>query len=294
MKLTELTENKKALGEIGAGRIKQNDITPTLSYFAKLSGVPIRHLHKIGSTGKLASSGDIDIAIDTTIHKHEKVHTTLVSALGADKVTSNHGTGVTSYAIPIKGDEKNGLVQVDVMYVANVEWAKFSYHSAGDRSRYKGAVRTILISAVAAALNTKGTDYFEYTDDGSLSIRAGRSLDLNQGLRRIFQYLPDRKDGKGKMKNMKSIPIDDFKEMFPEVEVNNGQVIIDEPERVVKMLFGGSVTPSDVESAEQVLSLIKRKFSDEEQTKIFDIARKRAKGLSAKMRLPAEISDETE
>lgn len=294
MKLTDLTESKKALGEVGAGRIKQKDITPTLSYFAKLSGVPIRQLHKIGSTGKLATSGDIDIAIDTTVHKHEKVHAKLVSALGADKVTFNRGTGVTSYAIPIKGDEKNGLVQVDVMYVMNVEWAKFSYHSPGEGSRYKGAVRTILLSAVAAALNQKGTDYFKYEPDGALSIRAGRSLDLNQGLRRIFQYLPDRKDGKGKMKTMKSIPIDDFKKQFPRVQVNNGQVIIDEPDKVVKILFGGSVTPGDVESAEQVLALIKKKFSEEEQKKIFDIARKRAKGLAAKMRLPTEISDETD
>ena len=293
MKLTELTESKKALGDTGAGRIKQRDIAPTLTYFAKLSGVPTKDLHKIGSTGKLATSGDIDIAIDTTKHKHEKVHTKLVSKLKPEQVTFNRGTGVTSYAIPIKGDEKNGLVQVDVMYVMNVEWAKFSYHSAGDQSKYKGAVRTILLSAVAAALNSKGTDYFKYEEDGSLSIRAGRSLDLNQGLRRIFQYLPDRKDGTGKMKNMKSIPIEDFKKQFPRVQVNNGQVIIDEPDKVVKILFGGAITPADVGSAEQVMALIKKKFSEEEQKKIFDIAKKRANGLAAKMRLPTELTDET-
>ena len=199
---------------------------------------------------------------------------------------------MSSYAIPIKGDESKGLVQVDLMYTPNTEWAKFSYHSAGENSKYKGAVRNRFLQGVAAAINEKGTDHFEYEEDGSLLIRAGRTLDLSAGLRRIFQHRPRRKDDAGYTKNLKSIPIEDFKTQFPDVEVRGGQITVDDPAKVVKVLFGAGVTPKDVETAEQVIHLIKKKFDLATQEKIFDFAKKRAKPLVGKMRLPKELMDE--
>ena len=68
---------------------------------------------------------------------------------------------------------------------------------------------------------------------------------------------------------MKSIDIDKFKEMFPDVEIKGGQVIIDDPQKVLTILFGSGVKPSDVESAEQIIQLIKKKFDDEKQATIF-------------------------
>lgn len=296
MKLVDLYEKTggAATAEEGTIRIKKSDIAPTITHFSKLTGIPARHLHKIGSTGKMDTSGDIDLAVDINEYPIDTIHARLVRKLGDDACTPNKGTGVYSYAVPIKGDKNKGLVQIDLMFTPNTEWAKFSYHSEGTGSKYKGAIRTILLSAVAAAINKQGTDHFEYDEDGSMTVRVGRSLDLNQGLRRIFQFRPPRKDGKGLTKTLKSISVDEFKAQFPNVKVNGGQLIIDDPTKVLKVMFGGQTSPDDVRTAEQVLQLIKRKFSEEEQERIFTIAKSRTKPLVGKMRLPVELSDEVE
>lgn len=289
MKIQEITEKKGgyALSDAGVTRIKQKDITATIKHISQLADIPVKDLHPVGSVGKVDDSGDIDLAIDSHSFDPETVHKLLMSKLDGQG-TFNKSTNVASYAIPINGDENNGKVQVDLMFTPNVEWAKFAYHSEGSNSKYKGAVRAILLSAVAAALNEPGTDHFEY-DGEELVIRAGRTVELSQGLRRIFQFRPKRKDGTGYTKTMKSVSIDEFKEMFPSVEVKGGQVIIDDPAKVVKMLFGGNTTPADVRSAEQVLRLIKKKFDQETQDKIFSIAAKRSESVVNKMKLPPEI-----
>jgi hypothetical protein len=86
--------------------------------------------------------------------------------------------------------------------------------------------------------------------------------------------------------------IDDFKDRYPDIEVRGGQITVDDPEKVLKVLFGSGVTPKDVASAEQVLQLIKKKFDQETQEKIFKFARSRAKSVKGKMRLPKELMDD--
>ena len=294
MKLEEIAPKKGgyALKDSNVQRIKRGDIASTVAYVAKLAGIPKKDLHLIGSTGKVNDSGDIDLAVDSTLHDPEHVHSKLVAKVGEENAVINKGTKVSSYAIPIRGDESKGLVQVDLMYTPNVEWAKFSYHSPGEGSKYKGAVRNRFLMGVAAAINQKGTDHFEYEEDGSLLIRAGRTLDLSAGLRRIFQHRPTRKDGTGFVKTLKSIPIEDFKLQFPGVEVKGGQITVDDPQKVLKVLFGSGVTPKDVETSEQVIRLIKKKFDLATQEKIFKYAKLKAKSLVGKMRLPKELMDD--
>jgi len=289
MKIQEVAQKTGgyALKDFNVTRIKKQDIAATIKYVSKLTNIPTKDLHKVGSTGKMATSGDIDLAVDSTKYDPKKIHHNLQEIVPSD---FNHGTNIGSYAVPIRGIENKGAVQVDLMFTPDVEWAKFAYHSEGDGSKYKGAVRAILLSAVAASLNKPNMDHFEYDND-QLIIRAGRTIDLSQGLRRVFQYRPKRKDGSGYLKNMKAVPIEDFKSMFPQVNVKGGQVTISDPEKVVKILFGGSATPKDVNTAEHILQLIKRKFSSEEQDKIFSFAAKRAKYLATKMRLPPEIME---
>ncbi|MCK5342504.1 MAG: hypothetical protein KAR20_03820 [Candidatus Heimdallarchaeota archaeon] len=293
MKLDEITPKKGgyALKSSGVTRVKKADIAATIKHASKLSRVPTKDLHKIGSTGKTETSGDIDLAVDVNEYDPMTIHNRMITKLGEDKCTYNRGTKVASYAIPIRGDKKNGFVQVDFMYTTNPEWAKFSYFSAGENSKYKGAVRAILLTSIAASIQEPGTDHFEYDPDTQdLIIRAGRTVDLGQGLRRIFQHRGKKKDGSGYLKSMKSIDIDKFKEMFPDVEIKGGQVIIDDPQKVLTILFGSGVKPSDVESAEQIIQLIKKKFDDEKQATIFKKATDRARSVRDKMRLPPEMS----
>jgi hypothetical protein len=260
-------------------RIKRQDIPATLKYFSEITGIPTKDLHKVGSTGKLQSSSDIDIAIDINKYSPSSVHERM-----KERGKYNKSTKSASYNIPIRGDEDNGNVRVDVIYTPNVDWAKFSFHSEGENSKYKGAIRTILLAGVASALNQHGTDHFEYNKQGDLIIQAGRVVDLAKGLRRTFQSMSDG----GKMKSM---TIDEFKEKYPNIKVKGGQIIIDDPSKVVKMLFGSKVTPDDVRSVEQILSLIKAKFDNDTQTKIFKYAAKKAKPLIKKMRLPPELEN---
>lgn len=297
MKLGELVTLKEggaATSDAGTVRIRRSDIPATIKYASELSGIPVKDLHKLGSTGKTPDSGDIDLGVDVHKYDAERVHARMIDKLGPKGGVFNKGTKVGSYAVPIKGDPERGLVQVDFMYTPNTDWAKFAYYSEGEGSKYKGAVRTILLMAVAAGLQEPGTDHFEFDpDSGDITVRAGRTLDLNAGLRRIFQHRPRNKKGDAYLKTMKTIPMEDFRKMFPDVPVKDGIITIEDPEKVVKMLFGRSVTSNDVRTAEQVLELIRKKFDAAKQEEIFTKAKERASRLVGKMRLPPELMDET-
>lgn len=289
MKLEEikiLNEGGAAMAEFGVGKINKGDIPATIKYISKISGIPTKDLHPLGSVGKKPTSGDIDLAVD--IHKYDKdvIHKKMMDELN-NEGEREAAPNVNSYAVPIQGNK--GKVQVDLMFVTNTDWASFSYFSAAD-SKYKGAIRTILLMSVSAALNEAGQDHFEYNEDGDLIIRAGRTLDMAKGLRRIFQHRPMKKSGEGYLKTMKSLPMDKFKEMFPDIEVKGGDIIIDDPQTVLDILFGGGVKPKDVESYEQVLKLIQTKFSKKDQEKILSLTKGRVKSLGNKMKIPPELS----
>lgn len=292
MKLTEIVVNEggAALKTAGVQRINREDIPATVQYVSQISGIPVENLHPLGSVGKTPNSGDIDLGVDANQYNPEEIHKRMCGELGEDSCTFNKGTKVASYAIPIAGDPTNGLVQVDLMYTPNPEWATFAYHSPGATSEYKGAVRTMLLMGVAASYQEPGTDHFEYDPtSGDLIIRAGRTLDLNAGLRRIFQFRPKSKKTDQYLKTMKTISVNDFKNMFPDVEVHGDNVIIDNPIEVLTILFGKGVKPKDVGTAEQVIKLIKTKFSKERQEQIFRKAAERARSVRDKMNLPPEI-----
>lgn len=294
MKLANIIikEGGYALKSAGVRRINRDDIPATIHYVSQISGIPIESFHPLGSVGKTPTSGDVDLAISTKEFKPEEIHKRMIDALGDDNCTINTGTKVASYAVPIAGVKSNDLVQVDLMFVDNPEYAKFSYYSPGTDSRYKGAVRTMLLMGVAASYLEPGTDYFKLDPiSGELVVRAGRTLDLNSGLRRIFQYRPKDKKGTRYLKNMKTITPQEFKELFPDVEIHGNEVVIDNPSEILTILFGRGVTTRDVNTAEQVIELIKSKFNKQKQQLIFQKAAERAQSVVNKMELPPEIME---
>lgn len=290
MKLLDIghiNEGGTATEQYGAGRIKREDIPGTIKYVSDLLSIPRQDLHIIGSTTKIADSGDIDLGVD--LNKYNPEHIDKVLKAHGYNGKYNKSTKVGSYSVPVKGEKGKGYVQVDFMFTTNPDWAKFAYHSAGEGSRYKGAVRTVLLSAAAAVINEPGTDYFEHQPDGELTARVGRSLDLHQGLVRKYQYRPKKVSGEGYLKAMKSVSPEEFATIHPGVNVKTGKMLQDKPEQVVKAIFGKGVTPEDVQSAEQVLHLIKSRFTPEVQKKIFKIAAARLKSQAGKVRLPPEV-----
>ncbi len=268
--------------------IRRVDIDDTIKFVSYMINVPVEDLHPIGSTGKMYVSGDIDLAIDRKLYSPTYVQDKFEKFLIFGK--QNRGTNVDSYPVPICGEPERGLVQVDFMFTPTPEWAKFSYYTGETDSRYKGAVRTLLLMAIATTINEPDIDYFEYDEDGQLMIRVGRVFDLNIGLRRIFQYRPKRQDGKGYLKTMRSIDGQEYRKLFPDTwTLPTTASTTNDPQTALNIMFGHSnVKVTDVETAEQVLQLIER-FDDARRQRIMEYASNRAKDLKGKMQLPADL-----
>lgn len=79
--------------------------------------------------------------------------------------------------------------------------------------------------------------------------------------------------------------------MFPDVDVKGGNITIDDPETVLEILFGKKLEPADVNTAEQVIDLIKNTFDDDRQQSIFKKAADRARSVVGKMILPPELTE---
>lgn len=292
----------KVLSKAGVREIKIENVSPTLEYVAELIGIPINELVILGSAGKVFRSGDIDIAVEyprfvpaavagMVTYDAEDIHNRLVEVLGADRCYYNPGLMVGSYAFPIVGDTEDGLVQVDLMYVRNTKWAEFAYFSPGINSWYKGAVRAILLSAVAGTINEPGIDAFEYDEEGEMLVRAGWGLDLNVGLKRMYQMRKISKRTGAWLKTMENVSPEAILDKFPTLKFDAEQWVLDDPDLVVKKLFGDDIKVSDVESAEDIMWLIFEAglFSQERIDNIIKVAKKRAQPLIEKMELPFEL-----
>ena len=140
-------------------RISRNDVDPTLAWLEKVTG--LNHVdNKLGSTGIKDSSGDLDVAIDSSkVDKQE-----LFDKLNAWKM-KNHPDDTTRqwvaksgisvhFKTPINGNPNNGYVQTDLMF-GNPEAMKFAFKGTGDGTVYKGAHRAIMIASMAKARGMK-------------------------------------------------------------------------------------------------------------------------------------------
>jgi hypothetical protein len=308
----------------GVGRVERKFIPHVIEYVSHLSGIPKADLHPLGSTGKNSDSGDIDVGIDSGKYMPDQIHARLSTRLGPDKHYYNNGTKIHSYAVPIVKKvgqefvEVGGTVQVDFIFTPRLDWAKFAYHSegtSGEQTSYKGAVRTILLKAVAASYEEKGIDMSVYDpQSGELIIRVGRTFDLSNGLRRIFQVRTERKTTSkkgnpikfstekptyvGSLQTVHTIEelqpaLDALKKRYPgqfddvRLDVKDHEIIIDDPVKALKMIFPGSpVQPKQVATAEGVLDLIQQRFTGEEQVKIFKKAKEAIQDLGGSMRVP--------
>ena len=311
MKLNEiilLLEGGNALDKVTNGyRINKGDIPNVIKLVSKLSGIDIDDLHPLGSTGKSKTSGDIDLAIDDSKYDKKKVLDKVMRRVinifskhypemeethdldfDIDLIYNNIGTNVISFPLPVGDlDSPKGFIQVDFMFTNNTDWAKFAYHSPGDDSEYKGIVRTILLRGTAAALNVPGIDHFEYEEDGSLLLRVGRAWDFTKGIKSITQHRPAKKRGGGFVKTLKSVSREEFQKLYPNVEIDGNTVETNDPIEVIKILFGDGVGVGDLQTAEQVIHVIKQKYNKAEQKRIFDFTKKSLPNIQ--LRLPPEL-----
>lgn len=286
-----LIEGGKATEKYGTERANQNDMKKAIAFVAKhlklkadLLADRLLGSARLTYNGKQKDSGDIDIAlVDTDIERE-----TAVSVL--TDVTGNkpHVTGgnVYSFAVPVSDTKK---VQVDIMFVSDLEWAKFS-HFASENSAHKSGVRNELLHSALKFSMQPGKDLRLKDADGNDVVRASRAYKLDSGVERIFKIAPMRKDGTGRVKGVVKVSPEEVQKTLDELghsgKFDKSPDVIKDPDAFAKLLFGPKITAKDLESTEQLINLIKSKKA-KYANEIFKDAVKGMKRL--KFKIPDEL-----
>ena len=263
-----LQEGGNETAKHGTERASAEDIKLALDAVAKQLGMDRAQVEDqaLGSvhltlSGHKKDSGDIDIAMP--IEMMDEANAKMMKLVN-DEGTLNTGLSVGSYAVPTKSGKK---VQVDLMFVPDVEWAKFIYSSEhGRESAYPGAVRNIIMMTAAAMKLEPGKDIMVH-HDGQMIARASRSIKLQGGLERLFKIAKhNAKTGKF-TKGLEKVDAAQLTQFLKSVGKEVGEFspdadIITDPTKVVEWLFGKGVSPKDVSTAEKVIPLIKKTFKN--------------------------------
>jgi len=211
----------------------------------------------IGSIGKKMNpddtSGDIDLTYDGEKFAEMngvdfKACSSALMAILKEKLPAvlgfepemklMQGLGILSVGWPIKGDIENGVVQLDLIPVKTMEWARFIYYSPDYRtgeSRWKSAHRNWLLSAALVAKK----EILSRDEQGEVMDYLSPVIVLPSGL-----YL-NKKSYQGKIKSR----LKDPKRIDQTFITNNPQELID-------YALGPGYTEKDVKTFEQVFKIM--------------------------------------
>jgi hypothetical protein len=148
-------------------RIKQADVMPTVQWLENLTGLDLtsekdsrdgQPTKWLGSTGRKADSGDLDLSVDAGEMSKDQLTAVLTNwarQQGVDpaRYVKKTGTAVHFFTA-IGGNPANGFVQTDFMFSNKPKWTQFVL-SNDPRSQYKGALRNIMINSMAKAMGYK-------------------------------------------------------------------------------------------------------------------------------------------
>ncbi len=221
----------------------------------------------IGSIGKKKSpsdtSGDIDLGIaqeflaqkfgisaDQSLQfLYDKLSSELPAILGYEPdMKLMKGINVLSIAWPIEGDTENGTVQLDLIPISNMDWAKFIFYSPDYRkneSKYKSAHRNWLFQAILSALKnvTKRDENGDIIDFDTYALR------LNDGIYK------NKKTFQGATKRLKR----------PDTVKGQSVFVTRDPQELLDLMFGGGVKADNVKTFEDVWNIVTSpnfKYSD--------------------------------
>lgn len=221
----------------------------------------------IGSIGKKKSpsdtSGDIDLGIaqeflaqkfgisaDQSLQfLYDKLSSELPAILGYEPdMKLMKGVNVLSIAWPIEGDTENGTVQLDLIPISNMDWAKFIFYSPDYRkneSKYKSAHRNWLFQAILSALKnvTKRDENGDIIDFDTYALR------LNDGIYK------NKKTFQGVTKRLKR----------PDTVKGQSVFVTRDPQELLDLMFGGGVKADNVKTFEDVWNIVTSpnfKYSD--------------------------------
>jgi hypothetical protein len=150
---------KDADGRAETQRINQTDVKPTLAWLEEvLPGLDLQN-NTLGSTGIKDTSGDLDIAVDSSQVTKEQLVAQLTrwvqsQGLKPQEWIKKTGTAV-HFKTPITGRPDSGYVQTDFMFLKNVPWSKFVLGAMPADSKYKGRERNVLMNSIAKSMGYK-------------------------------------------------------------------------------------------------------------------------------------------
>jgi hypothetical protein len=150
---------KDADGRPLTQRINQTDVKPTLAWLDEmLPGLDLQN-NTLGSTGIKATSGDLDLAVDSAQVTKEQLIARLSQwaqshGLKPQDYVKKSGTAV-HFLTPITGRPEQGYVQTDFMFLQNVPWSKFVLGAMPADSKYKGRERNVLMNSIAKSMGYK-------------------------------------------------------------------------------------------------------------------------------------------
>ena len=148
---------KTADGKPATQRIKKSDVPATIRWLESVLGMQFPEDRWLGSTGRAATSGDLDLAVDLADADKEAIAQRLTQYVQQNKQDPRdwvRKSGEVHFKTPIAGNARNGFVQTDFMFFPNVDWGTFFY-AGGTDSAYKGMVRNVLMSSLAKHLGFK-------------------------------------------------------------------------------------------------------------------------------------------
>jgi len=212
----------------------------------------------IGSIGKKKSpsdtSGDIDLGISKDFlsqkfsvpgsevleYLYTKLSSELPDVLGYEPdMKLMKGINVLSIAWPIEADAEKGTVQLDLIPISDMDWAKFIFYSPDYRkneSKYKSAHRNWLFQAILSALKnvTKRDDNGDIVDFDTYALR------LNDGIYR------NKKTFQGVTKRLKR----------PDTVKGESVFVTRDPQELMDLMFGGGIKPEQVKTFEDAWKLV--------------------------------------
>lgn len=276
-------------------RIAKEDICGTLGWLTQhwedsdIQGGDFMD-HLLGSAGKNPTSGDIDLNMQIELYDQALVAEQLTELLGADYVKARPGNNQIFTAVPILGNPENGYVQVDFMF-GDYEWQKFSYWSTevdpkAQVSRYywrqdptksnlKGLYRTELIKALVAY----NSDWV-LEENGEMIARVGPTFFHDRGCVWRYRHRPMRKDGAGRIKELKELTKDEFMEIYPSAVIAKADVLKD-PRKVIEMIFTERHGFDSVATFETTMMSAMQVYTSEELNMITKIYLERLNSLKA-------------
>lgn len=192
---------KDAEGNPLTGRINQSDVPATVAWIEQLTGLQFPRDRWLGSTGRAATSGDMDLAVDTSEITKDQLAAKLTQWVVSHRLPPAEWIkkgGEVHLRTPIQGRPELGYVQTDFMFFPNLDWGTFFY-AGGEDSAYKGMNRNVLMSSIAKQLGLKVGANGMFSRTTNQLVDGGMDPDL------VAQVLLGRGRTRKDLKNVESI-----------------------------------------------------------------------------------------